>query len=70
MGKHAAKVYPLNGPTVLVKQLVKGSKNVYVTDLDGKRHRERHVRLDDDKALADAIRAAMAGRLTGDERIV
>ena len=70
MTRHGAQVYDY-GTTIIVKQLVQrveGGK--YVIDHEGKRHREKHVRPGDDKALVEAVRAALDGRLTGDERIV
>lgn len=60
--KHGARVFPLADGKALVKQTVKRGANTndeYV--IDG--HRERHVDLADDAAVAAAIREALAGRL-------
>ena len=57
--KHGARVYKM-GSKLLIKQTVlRGTPAEYV--IDG--HRERHVQDDDDKAIAGAIRAAVAGEL-------
>ncbi len=58
--KHGARVY-LVGKTILVKQTVlRGKPAEYVVD----EHRERHVRADNDAAIAAAIRDAVKGRLS------
>ena len=58
--KHGARAY-LVGKTILVKQTVlRGMPREYVVD----EHRERHVRVDDDAAIAEAIRDAVGGRLS------
>jgi hypothetical protein len=58
--KHGARVY-LVGKTILIKQTVlRGTPPEYVVD----EHRERHVRTDDDAAIAVAIRDAVRGRLS------
>jgi len=60
--KYGARVFPLANGRALVKQTVKSGPNAndeYV--IDG--HRERHVVLTDDAAVAAAIREALAGQL-------
>lgn len=57
--KHGARVYGL-GDVVLIKQTVlRGNPPEYVID----EQRERHVSLDDDTGIADAIRAAVRGEM-------
>ncbi len=57
--KHGARVYRV-GDKVLIKQtILRGTPAEYVID----EHRERHVRQDDDAAIAAAIRDAIAGKL-------
>ena len=57
--KYGARVY-LVGRTILVKQTVlRGKPPEYVVD----EQRERHVKANDDGAIASAIREAVAGRL-------
>ena len=59
--KHGARVYPLDGEKILIKQtiLLTRRSDHYVVMAD----RERHVRADDDAALAAAVRDALAGAL-------
>lgn len=62
--KHGARVY-LVGQTILIKQTVlRGTPPEYVVD----EQRERHVRTDDDAAIADAIRDAVKGKLSKGRR--
>jgi hypothetical protein len=57
--KHGARVY-LVGDKILIKQTVlRGTPPEYVID----EHRERHVRQEDDRAIAAAIRDAISGKL-------
>ena len=68
MSKSSDKVYGARiaslggGDTILVQQTsrdnIKGGNNPHT--LDG---RERHVRLDDDAAIANAVRKALTGEL-------
>ena len=61
--RYGARVYPLTGSKALVKQTVKNgtAQNAdYVID----EHRERHVDLNDDARVAQAIRDALLGALT------
>ena len=59
--KYGARVYKLAGRgALLVKQTVlRGDPPEYAID----EHKERHVREDDDRALAAAVRDAVNGRL-------
>lgn len=60
--KYGARVFRLPGGMALVKQTRKegfGSNDRYV--IDG--HREKHVDLGDDAAVASAIRDALEGSL-------
>jgi len=58
--KHGARVYRVGPKTILVKQTVlRGTPPEYVID----EQRERHVRDDDDAAIAIAIRDAVDGRI-------
>lgn len=57
--RHGARVYRI-GAKLLIKQTVlRGTPAEYVID----EQRERHVREDDDTAIAGAIREAVNGRL-------
>lgn len=57
--KHGARVY-LVGDKLLIKQTVlRGTPPEYVID----EHSERHVRQEDDGAIAAAIRDAISGKL-------
>ncbi len=59
MPKHGARVYRV-GSKLLVKQTVlRGNPPEYVVD----EQRERHVAIDDDRALAAAVRDAVNGKL-------
>ena len=63
MRTHACRIYVVSPGRLLIKQTVKSGQeknDPYV--IDG--YKEAHVALDDDKAIADAIRAACAGELT------
>ncbi len=60
--KYGARVFPLANGKALVKQTVKrGPKSNDEYVIDG--HRERHIDLSDDAAVAAAIREALAGQL-------
>lgn len=57
--KHGARVY-LVGDRILIKQTVlRGTPPEYVID----EQRERHARVDDDAAIAQAVRDAVNGKL-------
>lgn len=60
--KYGARVYALANGRITVKQTIKSvakKAGEFVIDED----RERQVDLNDDIAIADAIRAALAGKL-------
>jgi len=64
--KHGARIYPLGDEVCLVKQTIKkgADQNApYVIDGPTDNHRERHVELADDAAIAQAVRDALAGQL-------
>jgi hypothetical protein len=56
---NGARVYRLDTHRILVKQTVQTLQGRYVID----EQRERHVNLDNDAAIAQAIRDALAGEL-------
>ena len=61
-GKFGARVFSMDGKTILVSQTVKrgvAQNAPYVID---KQSTERFVSLSNDKEIADAIRAALAGK--------
>ncbi len=61
--KYGAKVYQVSKSVLLIKQTVKrgtGQNAPYV--IDG--HKEAHANLDDDAAIANAVRSAIKGNLT------
>ncbi len=60
--KFGARVYQLKGGVILVKQTVKSGAG-YTDDYVVDGQKERHVNPDDDAALAQAIRDALAGNL-------
>jgi len=58
--KYGARVYLLPSRKLLVKQTtLRGKPPEYVID----EHKEEHVSVSDDTAIADAIRRAVLGRL-------
>lgn len=65
MDKYGVRIYPLDNEVILVKQTIKKSgSNAYIVDIaaDGQ-HREAHVNIADDREIAQAVRAALSGRL-------
>lgn len=65
MDKYGVRVYPLDSDIILVKQTVKRAGSpTYVVDTtpDGE-HREAHVRINNDREIAEAVRAALRGKL-------
>jgi hypothetical protein len=65
MNKYGVRIYPLDSKVILVKQTVKKEGSLtYVVDTtsDGD-HREAHVRIDNDRKIAEAVRAALRGEL-------
>lgn len=65
MNKYGVRIYPLDSKVILVKQTVKkGGSPTYVVDTtSGGEHREAHVRIDDDREIAESVRAALRGGL-------
>jgi hypothetical protein len=61
MQTHSARIYPPNKRSgrLIVKQTVKNKAGRFI--IDGQK--ERFVLLSDDKAIASAIRDALAGKL-------
>lgn len=60
--KYGVRVFKVSEATLLIKQTIKSGKgktDEYV--IDGQK--ERHVKIDDDSAIADAVRDGVAGRL-------
>lgn len=65
LDKYGVRIYPLDDEVILVKQTVKKiGSNTYIVDVatDGQ-HREAHVNIDNDQEIAQAVRAALGGRL-------
>jgi hypothetical protein len=68
--KFGARIFPLPRGKAIVKQTIKsasGYNSNYVLDTDkenNSRPKECHVELRNDKQIADAIRAALNGKLT------
>ena len=62
--KFGARIYKMKD-TILVKQTeLKGTPPEYVILIDRNRHTiEKHVKASDDKGIADAVKAALAGKL-------
>ena len=61
--KYGVRVFKVSEKTFLVKQTVKKGRNQndpYV--IDGQK--ERHVKVNDDSSIADAVRDGIAGKLT------
>ena len=65
MDKYGVRIYPLDSEIILVKQTVKkeGSPTYVVDTTSAGDHREAHVNTDDDQEVAQAVRAALKGRL-------
>ena len=64
--KFGARVFSLDTDMVLVYQTVKrgsASNSPYVFDKNPRGSGERFIALGDDKAIADAVRGALAGTL-------
>ena len=65
MSNYGVRIYSVSKDTILIKQTVKKpTSERYVVDrlLDGT-HRERHVKINDDVDIADAVRQAIMGCL-------
>jgi len=65
MDKYGTRIYPLDEHIILIKQTVKrsGSTRYVVDTLPNGDHREAHVNIDNDKEIANAVRAALKGDL-------
>ena len=65
MGKYGVRIYPLSTEKILIKQTVKkvGSPTYVVDTLPSGDHREAHVSIHSDAAIADAVRTALIGKL-------
>jgi hypothetical protein len=65
MSKYGVRIYPLDSKVILVKQTVKreGSPTYVVDTTSTGDHREAHVDIDDDREIAEAVRAALRGKL-------
>ncbi|MFC2018680.1 hypothetical protein ACFLU4_01820 [Chloroflexota bacterium] len=65
MPKYGVRIYPLDSQIILIKQTVKREgSGVYVVDtMEDGNHREAHVPIDDDTAIAAAVRDALHGLL-------
>jgi len=57
--KFGARVYRLRDKLLVKQTILRGIPPDYV--IDG--HKERHVHVDDDAAIAEAIREAVSGKL-------
>jgi hypothetical protein len=57
--RHGARVYLLAGKLLVKQTVLRGTPPEYVVDSQ----KEIHVDLEDDGAIADAIRAAVSGKL-------
>ncbi len=63
--KYGARIYKVKKTTLVKQTGLKGTPPEYVVDVDRKGDQiERHVKPSEDKAIADAVRAALAGSLT------
>ena len=66
---YGARVYRMDQDRILVKQTIKKENRItsserYVIDtLNDGAHKESHVDINDDKAIADGIRRALDGQL-------
>jgi len=60
--KYGVRIYKVSDNTLLVKQTIKSGRRqneTYVID----EQKERHVDIDDDEAIANAVRDGIAGKL-------
>lgn len=65
--KYGVRIYDMpDSDVILIKQTVKrpGSPRYVIDTLKDDSHRERHVDIDDSVGIADAIRAALKGKLS------
>lgn len=64
--KYGVRIYDMpDSDVILVKQTVKrpGSPRYVIDTLADGTHREKHIAIDDNSGIADAIRAALKGKL-------
>ena len=62
-GKYGVRVFKISDETLIIKQTIKKGEDQnapYV--IDGQK--ERHVKINDDSGIADAIRDGVLGKLT------
>ena len=62
---YGVRIYKLNPDYILIKQTVKktGSPRYIVDTLPDGTQREKHIDINDDNSIADAIRHALNGKL-------
>ncbi|MGI2335755.1 MAG: hypothetical protein ACRKGH_03815 [Dehalogenimonas sp.] len=65
MVRYGARVYQLDYEKILIKQTIqKETLGEYVVDvMDKGKHRESHIPINDDHAIAEAVRTALRGEL-------
>jgi hypothetical protein len=64
--KYGVRIYDMpDSDVILIKQTVKrpGSPRYVIDTLADGTHREKHMGIDDSSGIADAIRAALKGKL-------
>jgi len=65
--KYGVRIYAMpDSDVILIKQTVKrpGSPRYTIDTLEDGTHREKHVGTDDSACIADAVRAALKGKLS------
>ncbi len=62
---YGVRIYPVNTEYILIKQTVKktGSKTYVIDHKSDGTQKEKHIGINDDKSIADAIRHALTGNL-------
>lgn len=62
---YGVRVYAVNPEYILVKQTVKktGDKRYIIDHNPDGSQKERHIAINDDRAIADAVRHALTGKL-------
>ncbi len=62
---YGVRVYSVNPEYILIKQTVKktGSKTYVIDHKSDGSQKEKHISINDDKGIADAIRHALTGKL-------
>lgn len=64
--KYGARIYAnAKTPTIHVIQTKLSGKRYVIDAISKSRNRETRVKQDDDRAIAEAVRAALAGQLMG-----